>query len=536
MMKSRTDLISKLNNYGNLIENGNYKEADAESESLLDYIMGYHFYTLLGKYFKLKSKIDENANQSDKILLDYLILLSKRVNLSNASDFANKLTLLLTSDQQISLKIPTRLSGIVPIDIKLNYHQDDIYSGSNAFLYINIWSDLPYDLTCCKLEIEFTHNRGPATSLVINNIDILSKQLNKQVATSIIPHRVSSQKVSKILLTIEGKTIEFEIQRQVSIKVLPDPNACKIEVQKPNRSLIGVQIPVNITFKAPYTELIDIQPTFQCTNNFPPIIEGDFLPFNMKVGESVTKLFYFESNTPVFTTVVMNVVFQTEISGETKIKHVINFDFISPFIVKPFLFDSNYQEQRNPKLSNDTTYLLETSLLNDLQDNILIEKIEDCQATDLPCLLEPGERYTFTVIQKPGPANRKIHFVSKDEKIVFFLKMQPFAELVRKTHYNFKSPTEAIINTKFNCVIEIDKTQDTEKACGIIHIIVDKSSQFAEIGPSEVNTVVWSSKVTQIPITFIPMVAGSYILPKITIIDETSVPQEFIRSIIVNYQ
>lgn len=535
-MKSRTDCINKLNVFEAQVKDRKFNEAQADSDSLLEYILDYHFYSILGKYFIQKAKIDEYSHAHDKLFLDYFVALSSRISLTNKLEIQNKLTDLIKSNAICNITIPPRLMDVVPIKVKLFYHQSDIYSGSNALLHVHILSDLPADIECTSLDIYFSHDKAPELKHAINKFTIQAGKQTIFKETIQIPKKVSSQEVLKVSFNFNESVVVYNLTNPAKLTVLPDPNVCKIEVNKPARTLIDVKIPVAIRLTATYTNLVDVQPTFHTNDQFPPYIEGDFLPFNVNSGETVEKIFYFESSTPVFTKVCLTITLQTEQAGMTTIKHDIGFDFISPFRIQPYLFDSNYKEHKNPNLSSDAEYYLETTLQNVLEEEITLNNIEGYQTDDFPLKLLSGEQYTYTIRQKPGNSNRKIHFTSKDEDIVFVLKMPPFAEVIRKTHYTFTSPNSVNPNQKFKCILNIDRNEDTENQCMPVRVSVAKRPQFAQIGPTETTYYAWSSKVTKISFTFIALVPGSYVLPKITITDATGVPVEFIRSIIVNYQ
>ena len=549
-MLSKQEIIEKITKSKEMVEAGNFKDAESEINCVAKHIFTNKFYSILGKFYHIRSLIDENKKDYSCMIFDQLVCMSPHFKYAEREEIEKKMKDFIekyqeNSSDDIIITIPSEFVHYMPFALSVNYMNKEIKSGSEVELRVHFESYFSTPVKIDSITMTMSHENGEELINTVDSFVINPNTIKNFHQKGKVPNAVRTQIVKTVSIRMGKLVLNIEGQFSEQLSIVPDTSSCNISIEMPPRCLICVKLPVIINITAVTEQLENLQISFQHECQFQLEYQGDCGPFTIEKGETKTTKFTFITSAPVFTVVNLTATFSTKTSGLIAVKKSLMFDFVAPFSVTAHILNSNFEEIRSSSIFAEEDYKLETTLLNVLDCPITLERIslkkddsrykEQIDKESLPLVLEQGEQYTFIAKQKTGICNLSIHFKCASEEIHYFLKMHPFSSVSRNAKYDFRYPPISKVMSVMNCVLVIDRSCSKEPELLTLNIKVESKKQFLENGPQSITFNAWSNKTAEIPIDLIPIEAGSFILPTISIDDGSGSIYSIHKPVVIRY-
>ena len=554
-MTARSELLHGLQKARSYANEKYFSRSEDELKKISKSILNSKFYPLICEYYSIKTLIDENQNNLNHLFLDYLLSLSPYFGNSESSEIEVKIKNLIqlsqNNNEKYILNINQNIVYLLPFSINIKYLKSSIISGQKFGFSMILENHFSSPFIIDQIQITFIHDDSQKVISTFNEITLSPNEIQKIQQYEAIPNAVRTQAIESVSLQVGNYLIIYKPPISEHLIINPDVSSCKLEIIMPTRCLICVNLPVQLKIIAENSDLENVTLSFQDPAEFPPTHAGNTGPYNIKKGETKLCPFIFHSSAPVFTVVTLTLSFSTKVSGFTSIQKDMVFDFTAPFNIFLKIVDSNCKEIRSSTLYNYLSYSLETTFVNVLKTSLKINRIclqrsepgndnqisenNDIDKEYLPIILHDGEQYTFTTPHKVGHQTLLIDFICDNVQIHYFFNIHPFSIMHSPCNFSFESPSKARVYEKFTCKLIVDRRNSTTPECLPLKINIENKKMFIFTGLQSGIHLAWPGNVSIIQLDIIPVEAGSFLLPKISIDDDSGTPHIFESPIVVYF-
>ncbi|KAH0792375.1 hypothetical protein GPJ56_003721 [Histomonas meleagridis] len=341
------------------------------------------------------------------------------------------------------------------------------------------------------------------------------------------------------------------------LNVLPDSSKCRTEIQIPPKCILG-QNSFGIKIISDDQKLFNLNVSFYPKKNIDDFLvncnfndvdynnQPIFIP-EIEPYSSILLNYNVISNISATETFHLEIEFETSSTGVSVITKEMEIDFQSPFSYDFKLFDDCYQPiprgTTTLSVKNGSFFMVETTLSNVVDSPISITSIETsssmvCDDLGLPIELLPSETLTFALKLLDNHTREiGVTFLANEIQSTLKLKLPTVKTSNSNLSFSLDYPLTVVKGKEFEAKIIVERSSVRNIDYSPIKLVIEKSKKFLINGPIQDDFYIFEGQKKVIPIRFLPLEAGSTILPVINLINTADVSniKKFVAPIVVTF-